>query len=192
MTAAERTGRKPPRPLAKRALERFVEQLGAGWSVTHAAREVGVAKQRLYELRATDEGFALQWAIAYETGTQALEDEARRRAVDGVEEPVYQRGELVGGIRRYDTPLLMFLLRARRPDTYRDNVTVAVKQYPVIEAREEAMRNAVGGPTLAELETFLRGIGVDMDAAPHDFALARELAALPQLTAGVLPEEEAT
>jgi hypothetical protein len=58
------------------------------------------------------------WDDAVEVGTQRLEDEAIRRATEGWEEPVYQRGELVGHVRRYSDALLMFLLRGRRPEVY--------------------------------------------------------------------------
>jgi hypothetical protein len=47
-----------------------------------------VARQRLYERRDADERFAAEWRVAEQQGTDALEDEARRRAVDGWEEPV--------------------------------------------------------------------------------------------------------
>jgi hypothetical protein len=46
---------------------------------------------------------------------QLLGDTAFERAVDGVEEPVFWKGEQVGTRRRYNDRLLMFLLRARDP-----------------------------------------------------------------------------
>jgi hypothetical protein len=54
----------------------------------------------------------------------ALEDEALRRAVEGVEEPVYQGGKQVGVIRKYSDALLMFLLKAARPEKYRENYSI--------------------------------------------------------------------
>lgn len=57
----------------------------------------GISKSHAYELRQRDEDFALRWADAIEEGTERLEEEARRRAMDGS-----------------DT-LLIFLLKARRP-----------------------------------------------------------------------------
>jgi hypothetical protein len=42
------------------------------------------------------------------------------RAVDGIDEPVFQGGELVGYKRRYSDALLMFRLRALAPDKYRE------------------------------------------------------------------------
>jgi hypothetical protein len=102
----------------------FLEALSSGWSVTHAANRTGVARQRFYERRDADERFAAEWRVAEQQGTDALEDEARRRAVEGWEEPVYQRGELVGHVRKYDSRLLEFLLRARDPARFRESVQV--------------------------------------------------------------------
>ena len=101
----------------------FLEALSSGFSVTHAANAAGVLRQRVYELRDADERFAAEWAAAFEAGTDVLRDEVRRRAVDGVEEPVFQRGELVGHVRKFSDVLLIFELKRRDP-SYRDTVTV--------------------------------------------------------------------
>jgi hypothetical protein len=42
----------------------------------------------------------------------------------GRDEPVFQRGELVGHVRRYDSRLLEMLLRARDPARFRESVQV--------------------------------------------------------------------
>ena len=112
------------RTIPPKAREQFLEALAAGWSVRHAATLTTHAFQRWYELRAANEEFAEAWAQAVEQGTQMLEDEARRRAVDGVDEPVFQKGEMVGHVRRYSDNLLMFLLRGRRPAVYRESAAV--------------------------------------------------------------------
>ena len=57
--------------------------------------------------------------------TDKLALEARRRALEGVEEVRYFKGEPIGTIRRYSDTLLMFLLRAYRPATYRNPETGA-------------------------------------------------------------------
>ncbi len=54
-----------------------------------------------------------------------LEDEAIRRARDGVTIPVFYAGKEVGAIRRPSDTLLMFLLRAHRPERYRERPWVA-------------------------------------------------------------------
>jgi hypothetical protein len=53
-----------------------------------------------------------------------VEDAAVSRAVDGWEEAVYQGGRQVGTVRKFDSALLMFMLRARRPETYRERTEI--------------------------------------------------------------------
>ena len=53
-------------------------------------------------------------------GADALEDEAVRRAVDGVDEQVFYQGKACGVVRKYSDTLLIFLLKGRRPERYRD------------------------------------------------------------------------
>ena len=63
---------------------------------------------------------------AMEEAADLLESEARRRAHDGVEEPVFgslggnQGSGEVGRIRKYSDTLLIFLLKGARPDKYRE------------------------------------------------------------------------
>ena len=52
--------------------------------------------------------------------TDVIEQEARRRAVDGYDRPVFQGGKLVGVVRVYSDQLTAMLLRGRRPQIYRD------------------------------------------------------------------------
>ena len=49
---------------------------------------------------------------------------ARRRAAEGTLKPVYQGGKLVGEIREFSDTLLIFLLKGKRPEVYRENVKV--------------------------------------------------------------------
>lgn len=66
----------------------------------------------------TDDSFAAAFQAAEAAGTDVIEDEAFRRAVKGVEKPVYRAGEVVGHVADYSDTMLMFLLKARRPDRY--------------------------------------------------------------------------
>ena len=52
------------------------------------------------------------------------EDELQRRSIEGVEEPVYQGGELVGYKRKYSDTLLLGLLKSEDPDKYSDKQQV--------------------------------------------------------------------
>lgn len=80
--------------------------LAAGGSVTAAAGKIGMTRQALYQAKSADPEFAREWDDAIEAGTDVLEDEAVRRAKDGS-----------------DT-LLIFTLKARRPDKFKDRAQV--------------------------------------------------------------------
>ena len=93
-------------------------------SVTGAAREAGVSRSAHYKWVEVDPEYAEQFENANEEMVDGLEQEARRRALEGVDEPVYYKGERVGSFRRYSDALLILLLRAKRPEQYRDSVDV--------------------------------------------------------------------
>lgn len=100
--------------------ERFLAALADGYSVSKASDEAGLSRQSFYAARERDEDFAEEWDEAIEAGTDKLEDEARRRAHDGVDEPAFYQGGICGHVRKYSDTLLIFLLKARRPDKYRE------------------------------------------------------------------------
>ena len=81
-----------------------------------------MSRTRVYELRKADPGFASAWEEAEEIAADRLEEEARRRAVEGVEEPLVSAGRLVRDdngqpimVRRYSDNLLLALMKAHRP-----------------------------------------------------------------------------
>ncbi len=110
------------RPISARKRNAFLEALKDGFSITHAAKKAGIARQRMYELRSEDGDFATAWLDAWEQGTDVLEDELRRRAL-GYDEVTYDGdGNVIRRVHRFDTPAIVLALKARRPDLYRDNV----------------------------------------------------------------------
>jgi hypothetical protein len=61
------------------------------------------------------------FAEAQERAFVVLEREARRRAVDGVENPIFDKdGNLVGHEIKYSDTMLIFLMKGLRPDVYRE------------------------------------------------------------------------
>jgi hypothetical protein len=102
----------------------FLELLADGHAVKHAAMVVRLSRQEMYRERDADSAFAVAWDAAVDEGTEALEQEARRRAVDGVQKPVYHLGRIVDTVREYSDTLLIFLLKARAPQKYRESVDV--------------------------------------------------------------------
>lgn len=112
--------------LTSRAREQFIEVLSVTANVSEAARAVGFSRTALYVLRNSDPEFAAAWDEAVQVATDALEREAWRRAVEGWEEPVFYQGSEVGAVRKYSDKMLELLLRAHRPERYRDETAINV------------------------------------------------------------------
>ena len=114
----------------------FLSALAEGGNVRDACRRLGINRQSLYPWKANDPAFASDWDRALVLGAEALEDEARRRAKNGSD------------------ILLMFLLRALKPEKFRDRIVVKSSNYSAsnlelpmskILARLEELRRAQGG-----------------------------------------------
>lgn len=98
----------------------FLEALAETGNVTLSAKLAGVALRTVYDWREEDKDFADQWEDAISEARANIEEEIRRRAMIGVDEPVYQGGKLAGHIRRYSDTLLIFLAKATMPEKYRE------------------------------------------------------------------------
>ena len=62
--------------------------------------------------------FRRAWQAAVDYALHRIEENAHRRARDGVPRPIFRNGEQVGEYRHYDERLTMFLLRSYRPERY--------------------------------------------------------------------------
>jgi len=109
-------------------------------TITHAAEKIGIERKMHYYWMANDPDYPERFAAAERAACHALEREARRRAIEGTDKPVYQGGKLVGHIREYSDTLLIFLLKAADPAKYRDNpnmgqydVSLTVTQKPDLQ-----------------------------------------------------------
>ena len=80
----------------------FLAALEQGYSVTFARKKAGLDRATVKAWRSGDDGFAEAWDAAVEAGTDLLEDLARERVATGGDS------------------LLMFLLKSRRPEKYRE------------------------------------------------------------------------
>jgi hypothetical protein len=137
----------------KRAFLAAYSELG---TVTHAADAAGIDRRSHSNWMHSDPGYRDAFESAGEMAVQHLEREARRRAIEGTEKPVYQGGKLVGTIREYSDTLLIFLLKGARPERYRERVDLTV------DMRREAERFAAEMgldpiEVLAEAEAIVRG-----------------------------------
>lgn len=79
-----------------------------------ALNAAGLGRKELSERLRQDPDFEKQFKHAFDDGLDSMEDEVVKRAVLGVDEPVFQGGLLVGHKTRYSDTLLMFFLEASR------------------------------------------------------------------------------
>ncbi len=153
----------------------FIATLAATGIVSQAARAIGASMEALYKLRHREgaEGFAAAWDAAVERGYSRLEDCALERAIAGEERLVVSRGKVVATWTHHNTGLLMFLLRARRPEKYGAVKLADLREgHPVYEAlkakwaaereaedmaRVEEVRASLHARLLAMRDEVLRG-----------------------------------
>lgn len=106
----------------------FCDALADGFTVANAAYVTGNVLRTVYRWRDEDPEFAEAWAIAYAAGAETLHSEALRRAVTGVEKPLFHMGHAIRDpetgapvvLREYSDTLLIFLMKARDPFRYCD------------------------------------------------------------------------
>lgn len=107
--------------------ERFLAALHRG-NITAACKAANVGRRTVYDRRDRDLAFAQAMADALEDAVDLLEAEAWRRAADGLERKRFHKGEpLIDPEtgeqyveREYSDQLMMQLLRAHRPERYRE------------------------------------------------------------------------
>jgi hypothetical protein len=73
---------------------------------------------------AEDPEFQRLYDEAIEDAMDRLESAARKRAEFGVERPVFQHGIEVGTVIDWSDNLLMFLLKGRRPEVFKERSEV--------------------------------------------------------------------
>lgn len=100
---------------------RFIELLRTTGNPSVAARAIGFAPSTLRRHKDEDAAFAEEWADALDEAADALEAEARRRALDGVTREKYigtkDNGRFIEELHYSDT-LLVRLLEANKPDKF--------------------------------------------------------------------------
>lgn len=131
----------------------YVKLVGAGVSKGDAAKMLERSPQSFSRLMRGDQEFKSAVDEAWVDGADPLIEEAERRGRDGWEEPIYQRGELVGHVRKYDSNLLMFSIKGRRPE-YKENPKIDVHS-------QVAVRFDDRSAAISEMWRVLADAGVD-------------------------------
>ena len=102
------------------AQTRFLDAYKQIGSITRAAVAAQVGRRTHYDWLESDPEYAQAFEDASEHAIDALELEARRRALKGVTEDVYYKGRVVGQKKVVSDTLLIFLLKGARPEKYKD------------------------------------------------------------------------
>ena len=168
---------------------KFLTALRVTGSVTAAAEYSGIHRRSVYKARDRSKTFAESWDEALNQAKYALETEARRRAIDGADKPIFYKGVQVATIKEYSDRLLEVLLKAHMPEKYRerfehtgaDGGPIRVDQTihtPDAETWAEIMRireelggedgESSVGEVAGEGATGERGASADQDGAPPD------------------------
>jgi hypothetical protein len=136
--------------LGKSTQRRFLAAFQAsGGSITQASRWARCARENHYAWLRDDPEYPRLFAEAEKRATQALIDEAIRRARDGVRKIVRYKGKPVGEESEYSDTLMVALLKAG-------------------DSRFRQSALAVSGPDGQPIKFTLDGFREYMKQAPHD------------------------
>lgn len=126
----------------KRQKAAFLEAFARFGNVSRSAEDIGIHRQRVYEWLEHDQEFALAYHQAERQAEDVLEHAAWKRAVDGCSQThgIYHQGEQVATETKieYSDTLLIFLLKARNPQKYRDRVSIDYGSVPTDQLIAEA------------------------------------------------------
>lgn len=114
--------------------------------IKHACDAAGIDRSSAWRAKQADPEFSVAWDDALEEGVDRAEREAFRRAIEGVEEPVYQGGQLVGTRVSYSDSLLSLVLKGRRKKVY---------------AERTELTGADGGPVKSSQVIIATGVPSD-------------------------------
>lgn len=98
----------------------FLRTLARYGNVSRACTAAKINRDTAYAWRKLDRAFSLAWDRALEDAVEVLEQEAWRRAVKGVDRPVFHEGAQIGTVKVYSDKLIEFLLKGAAPKKYRD------------------------------------------------------------------------
>lgn len=93
--------------------------------VVKAATMAGIHWQSHYNWLEQDDEYAKAFEKAKQVVADRIEDAFFHRAVNGTDAPVIYEGEITDTYKKYDTTAGIVLLKALRPDKYRENVNLS-------------------------------------------------------------------
>lgn len=140
MTAKKKATPKPKMARKNRTATRarFIETLELSANVGRACEAANISRSTAYKWREEDQEFAAAWEQAVENAIDRLEEEAWRRAFEGADRPVIYKGEITETFKEHSDRLMECLLRANRPEKYRERSQVELVGEGFAELLSEA------------------------------------------------------
>lgn len=135
----------------------YVAQLAQTGHLGDAAQAAGVDLKTGWNWRndPDDPGFLEAVELARALACDRIEAEITRRALEGVEEPVYQQGRMVGTVRRFSDVLLIFMAKAAMPKKYRERVEHSTEDGKPLVVVAAANLKQLDAKELLQLEALL-------------------------------------
>ena len=103
-------------------LDNFLKYLTQNGNVSKSAKKANIDRSYIYQLRKDDIEFSKKMIDARSIAFDLLEEEALKRALEGVNQKVYYKGEVVDSVKVYSDKLLLALLKANNPEKYAENI----------------------------------------------------------------------
>jgi hypothetical protein len=136
--AKKKTGRQLGESGQVKKQRAFLSAFAKTGNITLSCIAAKIARQTHYNWIEKDPRYPEKFSRAEDESADYLEAEARRRAMNGIDEPVIFQGELMGQkveyndtpeknhfipltVKKYSDTLLIFLMKGARPQKYRDN-----------------------------------------------------------------------
>lgn len=149
-------GQPPSLPKTKEQWDRFFFLVSAsGGNVTRACEQAKITRMAVWQREQSDPEFKKRLEAAKQLGADFLEDEATRRAFEGVDEPVgFYMGVSTTVKRNYSDALIQFLLKGLKPEKYKDRSQVDGTQSR-FDFAAEADLSALSSDELRQLGALL-------------------------------------
>jgi len=158
---------------------KFLAELARRGIVKDACRAAGIDRKTAYRRKTDDSAFAEAWKDALDESADVMEREAFRRAVEGVDRPVFQGGEKIGVVREYSDSLLTLMLKANRPNKYRERAESLNLNLDVSALTDEQLERIARGEDARLVIASAGAGGTGTTQTPADAAPAEQVAGDP-------------
>jgi hypothetical protein len=127
------TNKQKSTPIKKKRIDKgkiqkaFLAAYEECGNITAAAQMAEMDRSTHYKWMREDDDYPELFNERHLVFVEIMEAEARRRAIDGVEVPIYWQGRRVGEKQQYSDTLMIFLLKGEMPDKYKERGEQEVK-----------------------------------------------------------------